>query len=160
MVYEVLVTSVIPTKNQVTINFSTWFVQGIASIFKAIKTEVEWAPQHFGTPQDTKQINEGTILFDQNNIYGASVSYASDRSADFTEIFFKLKGPGFWSSFVWGNATFGGAGNDVPLRTLVPQNKSRCRYLTVRFKHVNSRESYRIVGISLEPRLVGPRGYR
>jgi hypothetical protein len=158
--YEVVVQSSKASTNTITINYSTWFIQGSAQIFKKIATEVVWAPQHFGTPDQLKQISEGTVLFDKNNIYGATVGYSSDRSADFTEIEFSLRGPGFWASYPWADVVWGGAGNSVPLRTLVPQNKSRCRYLNVKFKHSNARESYKLLGISLEPRVIGPRGYR
>jgi hypothetical protein len=158
--YEVVVQSVKSTTNTITVNFAAGFIQGDARIFKMIPVEVIWAPQHFGTPEQLKQIHEGTVLFEKNNIYSATVGYSSDRSADFTDIEFPLKGPGFWSSFVWADAVFGGAGNSVPLRTLIPQNKSRCRYLNVKFKHGNAREAFRLLGISLEPRVIGSRGYR
>jgi hypothetical protein len=160
LTYEVVVQSSKLANNTVTINFSTWFIQGSAQIFKKIATEVVWAPQHFGSPEQLKQISEGTVLLDKNNVYGVTVGYSSDRSADFIEIDFTLKGPGFWSSFDWADVVWGGAGNGVPLRTLIPQNKSRCRYLNVKFKHSNARESYKLLGISLEPRVIGPRGYR
>lgn len=158
--YEVLITSSLPTKNTISVNFSTWFIQGDVEIYKAIQTEIVWAPQHFGSPEQLKQVSEGTVLFDRNNIYSCFVGYSSDRSADFTDIEFPLRGPGFWAAYNWSDVTFGGAGNGVPLRTLVPQNKSRCRYLNVKFKHSNARENYRVLGISLEPRVIGPRGYR
>lgn len=158
--YEVLVVSVNKTLNTVGVNFNTWILEGNVTIYKAIQSKVEWAPQHFGTPEEFKQIREGTILFDQNNIYSGIIAYASDRSADFSEIPFKLRGPGFWISYPWSEVTFGGSGNDVPVRTLIPMNKQRCRYLTVQFQHFNARESYRIVGISLEPRSYSTRAYR
>lgn len=159
LVYEVLITSVLKN-NQVTINFTTWFIQGANKVYKGIPTKVRWAPQHFGKPQELKQISEGTLILDQNTIYSGILSYASDRSADFTPINFTMSGPGFWISYPWLQSVWGGSGNDAPLRTLVPQNKSRCRYLTVQFEHINARESYKIVGISLEPRDVSTRGYR
>lgn len=160
LVYEVIVQSSKLSTNTIVINFSTWFIQGAARIYKHIPTEVVWAPQHFGSPDQLKQIAEGTVLLEKNNIYSAIVGYSSDRSADFTDIEYPLKGPGFWGSYTWADVVWGGAGNSVPLRTLIPQNKSRCRYLNVKFKHENAREGFRLLGISLEPRNIGPRGYR
>lgn len=160
LTYEVLITDVAKTGNIVTVNFATWFIKGDIKVYKGITTKVRWAPQHFGKPQELKQISEGTLILDQNTIYSGTLSYASDRSADFVPIKFTMSGPGFWASYPWLDSVWGGSGNDVPLRTLVPQNKSRCRYLTVQFEHVNARESFKIVGISLEPREVSTRGYR
>jgi hypothetical protein len=160
LTYEVLITNVPKTGNIVTINFKTWLIQGNIEIYKGIKTKVRYAPQHFGKPEELKQISEGTIIFDQNTIYSGTISYSSDRSADFVSIPFNMFGPGFWVSYNWLDTVFGGAGNDKPLRTLIPQNKSRCRYMTVQFEHNNAREQYKIVGISLEPRTVSTRAYR
>lgn len=158
--YEVLVLSVNKTTNILTTNFKTWFIEGNFSLFKSIKNEVEYAPQYFGQPEELKQISEGTFIFDQTNFYSGIVGYASDRSANFVEYVFNQRGPGFWVSYDWANVVWGGGGNEVPVRTLIPQNKSRCRFLKVKYKHTNAREIWRLLGISLEPRMVSTRGYR
>jgi hypothetical protein len=158
--YEVLIEDVNKSFNIVTVNFISWFIEGQVTIYKTIECEVQWAPQHFGSPQTTKQITSGTVMFEKSTIYGATVGYSSDRSAAFADIPFTLQGPGFWGSYNWANAVWGGDGNSIPLRTLIPADKSRCRYLNVRFKHSNARESFKLLGISLEVREVGPRGYR
>jgi hypothetical protein len=159
-VYEVLVKSSNINTNTVEVNFVPWLTQGEVRVYKSYECEVEWAPQHFGSPEKLKQVSEGTLIFDQGTIYGGTVGYSSDRSADFTEIDFEMSGPGFWGSFPWLSTVFGGSSNEVPLRTLVPANKSRCRYLHVKFKHKNAREQFKLLGISLEPREVSTRGYR
>jgi hypothetical protein len=158
--YEVLVQAVTPSTNTVTVNFVPWLLQGAIEIYKGIPVEVEWAAQHFGSPESTKQIDKGTLIFDQGTIYGGTIAYSSDRSADFQEIAFTMSGPGFWASFPWLDSVFGGGGNEVPVITLIPRDKSRCRYLHVKFKHVNAREQFKLLGISLEPREVSKRGYR
>lgn len=160
LTYEVLIEEVSATSNLVRVNFVPWLNQGEVEIYKGIHTEVEWAPQHFGAPETTKQVDKGTIIFDHGTIYGGTISYASDRSANFEDINFSLSGPGFWASFPWLNSIFGGGGNSVPVITLIPRDKSRCRFLIVRFIHINAREQYKLLGISLEPREVSKRGYR
>ena len=160
LVYETIVTAVDPKSNFVTVKFSNKFVQGDVSFFKAIKCLVQYAPQHFGKPESTKQVSEGTFIFDQNNFWGGTVAYSSDRAFDFASIDFSGKGPGFWDGYSWANVTFGGEGNEVPVRTLIPRDKSRCRYLHVQFKHGNAREEWKLIGVSLEPREVSTRGYR
>lgn len=160
LVYEVLITSVNAKNNTIQVKFTNKFVQGDVSIFKGIKCLIEYAPQHFGKPESTKQVSEGTWIFDQNNFWGGSVSYSSDRSFDFSPIEFSGKGPGYWDGYNWANVTFGGEGNEVPVRTLVPRDKSRCRYLHVQFTHINAREEWKLIGVSLEPREVSTRGYR
>jgi len=160
LVYETIVTAIDPKLNLATVKFANKFVQGDVSFFKAIKCTVQYAPQHFGKPESTKQVADGTFIFDQNNFWGGTVAYSSDRSYDFASINFSGKGPGFWDGYFWANVTFGGEGNEVPVRTLVPRDKSRCRYLHVQFKHSNAREGWKLIGVSLEPREVSTRGYR
>ena len=158
--HEVVITSVNPSSNTVTVNFPPLFIQGDVVAYKAIRSEIQWAPQHFGQPDMLKQVREGTFMFDQNNFYGGVVAYASDRSSDFSEIAFSNKAPGSWGEFVWGDVTWGGDGNEVGVRTLIPQNKQRCRFINIKFRHFNARELYRITGVSLEPRTLSTRGYR
>jgi hypothetical protein len=158
--YETLITSVQSLDGTVGVKYGTNFIRGSLSIFKGIGTKVQYAPQHFGKPEATKQISEGTFIFDQSNFWGGVIGYASDRSADFKQYAFGEKGPGSWGDFYWANVVFGGLGNEVPVRTLIPIEKSRCRYLHVQFTHFNAREKWRLLGVSLEPREVSTRGYR
>ena len=160
LTYEALVTVVNPRLNIVTLKFMNKFIQGNVSFFKAIKCLVQYAPQHFGKPEMTKQVSEGTFIFDQNNFWGGIVAYSSDRSYDFASVEFFGKGPGYWDGYSWADVTYGGEGNEVPVRTLIPRDKSRCRYLHVQFRHINAREEWKLIGVSLQPREVSSRGYR
>lgn len=158
--YETLIVDVDRKKSTVTSNSITWFQEGAFKVYKAIKCEVEYAPQHFGKPEALKQVSEGTFIFDQTNFWGGIVGYSSDRSADFVLYPFSERGPGYWGGFSWAEAIYGGSGNEVPVRTLVPQNKQRCRYIHIKFQHINAREKWRLIGVSLEPREISSRGYR
>jgi hypothetical protein len=160
LVYETLITGVNYSTNTITVKFSTHFIEGDFTVFKAIKCKVQYVPQHFGKPEVTKQITDATFMFDQTNFWGGTVGFSSDRSYDFETRSFILKGPGNWAGFSWDDVTWGGEGNEVPFRTLVPRNKSRCRYMHVQFLHSNAREKWRLLGVSLEPREVSVRGYR
>lgn len=158
--YEALVTDIQKPVNKVTVNIPAQFLEGDIVVYKRIPSTVLYAPQHFGKPEVFKQVREGTLIFDQDVIYSGSISYSSDRSADFVEIPFTMEGAGTWGEFAWGEVVWGGLGNERPLRTLIPQNKSRCRYLNVKFYHFNAREQYKLLGISLEPREYSTRAYR
>lgn len=160
LVYESLITEVNLNLNTITLKYMTHFIEGSASIYKGIKTKVQYTPQHFGKPESTKQISEGTFIFDQNNFWSGIVSYSSDRSYDFSSINFNIRGPGFWDGYNWAEVVFGGEGNEVPVRTLVPRDKSRCRYMHIQFTHFNAREKWRLLGVSVEPREISTRGYR
>lgn len=158
--YEAIVVSKVDQTNTVTVANAKPFIEGTLEGYKGINMLVQWAPQHFGADDTLKQVREGTIIFDQNNFYSATVAYSTDRSANFEEIDFFAKGVGYWGGDTWGENTWGGEGNEVPIRTLIPRDKQRCRYIKVQFKHINGREQVRILGISLEPRAISKRAYR
>lgn len=160
LVYETLIIAVNASTNSITVKFATHFIEGDFTVFKSIKCKVQYVPQHFGKPEVTKQITDATFIFDQSNFWGGEVGFSSDRSYDFDTRSFILKGPGNWAGSVWNDTTWGGEGNEVPFRTLVPRDKSRCRYMHVQFIHGNAREKWRLLGVSLEPREVSTRGYR
>jgi hypothetical protein len=158
--YESIVVSKDDLTNQATLIVALPFLEGPIQAYKSIATEIQYAPQHFGASDVLKQVREGTVIFDQNNFYSGTVSYASDRSANFEAIDFTTSGVGFWGANDWGEGTWGGEGNEIPVRTLIPRDKQRCRHLKVKFEHNNAREVFRVLGISLEPRPISKRAYR
>jgi len=158
--YEAIITQVSNKNGNFVINAPFPFIVGDASIFKRINKEINWAPQHFGASDQLKQVREGTVLFDQTNFYSGTVGYSSDRSKNFEKIDFLSDGSGYWSGSNWGDFTWGGEGREIPVRTLIPIEKQRCRHMRVLFEHVNARERVRVLGISLEPRAISTRAYR
>ena len=161
--YEAVITDINSFTRIATLNIEIPLIFGTSNfltIYKGIPTEIIWTPQHFGQPDAMKQIAEGSIIFDQNNFYSAELSYRSDISRNFDEVTFYGSGIGVWGFSSWGATTWGGEGSDIPFRTYVPLEKQRCRYLTVRFYHINARETYKLIGISMNPRLISNRAYR
>ena len=158
--YEAIILSKTELNNSVTLNATLPFIEGPIRAFLGISATIQWTPQHFGASDLLKQIREGTVIFDQNNFYSGTVSYATDLSFNFEEIDFLARGVGFWGGNIWGQSTWGGEGNEVPIRTLIPQAKQRCRHIRVKFDHINAREIFRVLGISLEPRRISTRAYR
>jgi len=160
--YEAIITSVNVAKNEVTLSHSVPFEEGSIIAFKAIKSKIQWQPMHFGDPSGLKQIRESTIMFDQNNFYSAKLSFSSDLSQSLEEVPFFSKGVGYWGYGEYGQSQFywGGESNDAPFRTIVPLQKQRCRYLTMKFDHFNAREKWRILGVSAVVRAVSSRAYR
>jgi hypothetical protein len=101
-------------------------------------------------------------MFDQNNFYRAILSFATDLSQDFVDIPFQGRGVGYWGYGIWGTPDFywGGEGNDAPFRTIVPAEKQRCRYMTIKLAHEEARSKFRVVGISAPIRQLSTRAYR
>lgn len=158
--YETLITDIDFINFTITVSIAVPLFSQVVTIFKGIPFEIEYQPIHFGDQSLLKQVREGTIMFDQNNFYGASVSYASDLSQNFEEIPFLGRGSGDWGYGLWGGFNWGGEGAEIPFRTYVPRSKQRCRFMRVKFNHINSREEIKIVGLSLQARPISTRAYR
>lgn len=158
--FEALVIEKIQNTNDVVLKYLSPLIEGDVISYRGIKARVVWAPQTFGDASIYKQVSEGTFLFENTVFYTASVSYASDLSPDFEAIDFNESGLGDWSYFVWNEQNWGGEGSQVPLRTYVPRNKQKCRFLRPRFDHIIAREKFALFGLSLSFRAFSTRAYR
>lgn len=160
--YEAYIKEIDTVRNLITVHEARPFLEQDIKVFKHINKVVEWNPQHYGDPSALKQIRTVTIIFDQNNFYDAKARFGSDISQALTDINFQGKGIGYWGDMSWGNPNhyWGGEGNDIPFRTVVPRGKQKCRYLTIVFEHNNAREDFRILGITAEVRPISARAYK
>ncbi len=161
--FEYVVTAVYRLTNEISIFESTEFVQGNLTIYKRIVSVGQMNPITFGDPSAFKQVNKGYLLFDQNNFFKMLLEYATDLSQSFDGHTFRGKGAGFWGSSTWGfedRNYWGGDGNDAPRRVIIPKNKQRCRYITVRFTHSTARDMYKITGAAHDVRSFSALAYK
>lgn len=161
--YEAIVIGVNLSKQEVTLNTPTAFIQGPMIVYKGIKTEIEYAPQHAGDPASFKQFSSGTFMFQRRSFYSAQVGYNSDISDNYEEISFVPKSSGIWGEIDWGiGSVWGGQGDQSEIRTLIPLKKQRCRFLGCKFIHGIALESYELYGLSLSVRTyaISDRDYR
>ena len=158
--FEGNIVGIVGNQIAIQLNYTDNFIEGDFQVYKAIRVNVEYAPQHFGTPEVLKQINQGTLIFDQSNFYGGNIAYATDRAQDYIGVNFNGQGPGYFGGYNWSDVTWGGEGTEYTVRTLIPVDKQRCRYIHVRFQHAFALDKFKLLGISLEPRNNSPRAYR
>jgi len=157
---ESIVISIDSTNTVVTVTASLPYISGNTRVYKSIKSKTTWSPVTFQDVSMTKHVRSGTIIFEDNNFTQAKVSYATDNSPSFEEILFGGQGVGDWGQFSWGDQFWGGISSSKPLRTLIPLQKQRCRYMIPRFEHGIAFEKYSLYGMSFTYRITGPRGYR
>lgn len=147
--FESSVIEINTVQHDITLLANLPLINGPCTLYKAIKTQVIWNPQFFGDPTIEKQVRESTLLFENTNFSTATLSYASDRSPSFVDNTFNGIGNGDWGQFNWGTINWGGVGAPTPLRTYVPLEKQRCRFINMKFSHKVALEKYNILGISL-----------
>lgn len=158
---EVKITSLVRNSTtRVNVKFNLPFIEGPIILYKAVQSSVTWAPYTFGDPSILKQVNESTIMFENTVFSDASVLFSSDLSPDFTEVTFIRDGVGDFGLFTWSEHNWGGKGSAVPMRTYVPRDKQRSRFIKKKFKHSSAREKYSIFGISFTFRMISEKAYR
>jgi hypothetical protein len=158
--YEVTVTAINPITKKITIRNHVPFIQGTMIDFKAIPTNVVWAPQTFGDPSTLKQVREATTLFEYRNFTLAEAAFSTDLSPGFQAIPVLGEGGGIWGGEIFGDFVWGGDGTSTPFRTYIPREKMRCRYMNCRFKHSAAFEKYALYGISLTVESTSTRAYK
>jgi len=156
--FEASVIAVNRLTSLVTLKSSLPIIFGDIVNYKAIATEVTYNPQTFGDPSVQKQVREGTMLFETNNFSNIVLGYSNELSPSFETITLSGAGAGDWGQFNYGAMNWGGVAAPIPLRTLVPATKQRCRFMNVKFAHKQALEKYSILGVSLTFRPYNIRG--
>lgn len=146
--FDLLVTSVNKSQNTVRVLNTPPYLIGPVTHYKAIHSDVIWAPIALGNPSISKHIREGTFLLETTSLVGATVGYATDLSGNFETIDHSLDGDGGWGDSIYQNVAWGGEGIAYPIRTLIPRQKQRCRFIKAEFLHQNAFFKFSILGIS------------
>lgn len=160
-VYEDLIVDKVEIyQNRVLVRDIAPFFVGPVLHYKSIKSDVIWNHMAFGDPSLSKHVREGVVLIENNALTRAILGFATDLSGDFEFITFNLDGSGNWGASVWGNVAWGGSGVQIPLRTLIPRQKQRCRYIRARFQHRDAFGKYGIYGIAYTFEINSERAWR
>jgi len=158
--FKVIISSKDTVNSKITAHISSPFIAGPSTVFSAIQTDIVWAPQFFGDPSTMKQVSEGTFMFQDKNFNDSTVSYASDLNPSYSEINVNGSGYGDFGEFNWSEQYWGGVAAPTPIRTFVPKEKQRCRFIRIRFEHQIAYEKYSLYGVSLKFRAYSTKAYR
>lgn len=145
---EVLIVGKENNVTDVVMQYSTQFIEGPITLYKGINCDVVYSADPLGDPSISKHVREGTFIFENNNFSRATVGYASDLSPGFQTIDFTKSGKGDWGLFIWGEHNWGGGFSGVPLRTYIPRQKQRCRFIKAEFIFNSAREKFALYGIT------------
>jgi hypothetical protein len=157
--------AIVIEKNSIAVDFGLEkipaFMEGPILVYKGIKTDIEFVPQHGGDPSMFKQFSQGTLMFEYRSFYAAKLGYSSDLSMNSETVTIKPNSYGVFGDVVFGQGSvFGGLGDRAPLRTYVPLKKQRARTLGVTFSHGIALQSYSLYGLSLTYNSYSERAYK
>ncbi len=133
----------------VTVSVSGAFTAGVASLYQAIDTEIQWVPHTLGNPAGMKHDHTVIFLFKSDFSGIGYATFKSDLSPAEETVEFAGAGIGNWGLFTWGSIPWGGTNQKRPVRTYVPLNKQVNSQLTVGFRHAWAYASWQLTGISV-----------
>jgi hypothetical protein len=172
---EAIIIGITPLNKRITLNLTLDFMVGPLTVFKAINTNIQWAPVTFGNPMTLKHVREFSLMFENKAFTLATMSFSSDLLPAFQNIpfigtsngiFGFIGQPAIFDSSSgkvgFGYSFFGGGSHSAPFRTYIPRDVQRCRYINCLFNHNVAREQYAIFGLTLTPNdgAESTRGYR
>lgn len=148
---EVLIDSVNKHSKSIIINQLIPYIQGSITVFQSIDCQIQYSPYTFGDdPISPKHIREAQIMFDNLAFTRGTFSFATDLIPAFQDVNFNGDGAGlFGLNGPFGSGFFGGASNSAPIRTYIPRDCQRCRYMVVKFSHSVARDKWAMNGITL-----------
>jgi len=160
--FEVEITAVDQKTKRVSLGQELELVLGPVTVYKAISSQFVYAPATFNDPVNWKHLRETTLMFESMAFTSAIMSTATDVLPEFIENEFNGDGKGiFGHENGFGAGFFGGASSQRPLRTYIPRDSQRCRYIVAKLEHKVARESYALFGITISGEMIqSTRAYR
>lgn len=158
--YKAQIDSFVRSTNTITLVTTTSLMEGPITLYKAISSTVEYAPQFAEDPTSQKQFPEASVVFEDNNFTNVSVGFATDLSPGFEYIDFTEQGTGEFGAFAFGEINFGGVAAPIPLRCSVPLQKQRARFLRVQVTHVAAMEKFSLFELIIRYRPYNTRNYK
>jgi len=158
--FEVLVIDKVNNITDIVMQYATSFIEGPITLYKGIDCDVVYSADAMGDTSVLKHVREGTFVFENNNFSRATVGYSTDLSPGFQTIDFTKSGKGDWGLFIWGNHNWGGGFSGVPLRTYIPRQKQRCRFIKAEFIFNSAREKFALYGITYTLRMISEKAWK
>lgn len=132
-----------------------------ATIYTPIKKVIEWFPITCNNPSFFKHFREITFMFLEAQFKNLSFSVYSDSSPDSEETQILATSLGAWGYGGWGLLPWGGeVGGRQAIRSYIPLEKSRCRWLDLTLTSNQALTQFEVSGISLMYSLASERDQR
>lgn len=132
-----------------------------ATIYTPIRKTIEWFPITCNNPSFFKHFREITFMFLEAKFRDLSFSVYSDSSPDSESTEIVATSLGAWGYGGWGNLPWGGdIGGRQAIRSYIPLEKSRCRWLDLSLTSNQAFTQFAVSGISLMYSLASERDTR
>jgi hypothetical protein len=118
---------------------------GTADLSISIPSKVHWASESAQQPQLLKQYSFAQIAMEDNDAKKHDLSFFSDYVSTQEKV---------------ANITTGNGANSTAVRTAIPKNYQKCRFLDVIYEHSRAKERFRILHLALSTRMISDKTTR
>lgn len=147
--------------NVLTLSNNSVYELDDAVIYTPIRKNIEWFPITCNNPSFFKHFREITFMFLEAQFKNLSFSVYSDSSPDAESTDLIATSLGAWGYGGWGNLPWGGdVGGRQAIRSYIPLEKSRCRWLDLSLTNNQAFTQFAVSGISLMYSLASERDTR
>lgn len=144
------ITAIDTVNNKFTLSTSVIYEIYNAKVYTPIKKTIEWYPITCNNPSFFKHFREITFIFLDARFRDLSFDVYTDSSPDKENTIIKATslyawGYGQWGVFAWG----GDVGGRQAIRSYIPLEKSRCRWLDLSLNSEQAFTQFIVSGVSL-----------
>ena len=144
-----VITSIPNGTSIVVSDYYTW-ATSVTQVYKPIAVKAKWIPIHGGDTSMVKHFLDLLIQFRNASFNNLSLTFNSDISGLDESVTVYPNSQGLWGYFPWGYASWGGKDLFLTtIRTFVPINTCRGRWLNFQIEHNQALSNFSIVGLSL-----------
>ncbi len=142
----------IPDETHITVkDYLTWAVGTPSNVYKPIYCKVKWIPQHGGNTAMLKHFTDVLSHFRNATFDELTFTYSSDVSGYDESKTMQPNTSGSWGTFPWGYPSWGG--RDIylqTLRTMVPLEKAKSRWLNFQVECDQALANFSIAGLAMK----------
>lgn len=154
-----VITDIPDTTHIVVTDYLTWTISGLpVRCYKPITTIVKWAPQYAANPTMVKHFSDLLMQFRDATFNSIDLTFNSDLSGYDETITMYPSVSGSWGYFPWGYPAWGGKDTFLQtMRTFIPINKSRARWINFEITHEQAYSNFAVAGVSMNYRDISVR---
>jgi hypothetical protein len=149
LIKEVRIKNVDVDTGAVTLDYDAELVQDECILHKAIVNVIEWAPQHAGDASIYKQHSEMQTMFGEFKSIELDNLFKTEINPSFVKTPLTGTTGAVWGISEWGNGLWGADYTSYSMRTYVPTEAQRGRFIIPKIVHRNAYEFYSLQGAAL-----------
>jgi hypothetical protein len=133
------------------LDWSTDYVNEV-NLYKPIECKIKWCPQTCENPGILKHFRDLTVLFRQHEDADVQIGFETNLRPDYEEVEYEVRDMDNYGDFGWGTVEWQALDSTYVqmIRTLIPRNKARAHWISIKVSGANAFAPFSIVGASMQ----------